>query len=68
MAKKYVCSECGYEYTKSHIDWECSDESEESFLCEDCAESLARAGRNAMDPDGNGYDEDGYWDEEYLGF
>lgn len=76
MAKKFVCSECGDEFTKGKIDWEVSDdpnddtmdEEYKSYYCKSCASFLSGCGIDAMDPDGFGYDEYGVWDEERLGF
>lgn len=59
MSPTATCEECGQSFD--------SDELDDGY-CESCRESLAAAGRAAMDPDGNGYDEDGVWDPERLGF
>lgn len=60
FSKKYTCSECGDTFNKSEMD-------EESLgvgydLCQGCAENLARAGRDAVDPDHN-FDSYEDWDE-----
>ncbi|MCR8968423.1 hypothetical protein [Facklamia sp. 7083-14-GEN3] len=68
MAKKYQCIYCGGEFSKSKIDWEGSEPEFGDYYCIACSESLVQAGINAMNPNGNGYDEDGIWDEERLGF
>ena len=60
MSSTAMCEECGRSFD--------SDELDEDGYCESCVESLSAAGRFAMDPDGNGYDESGVWDPERLGF
>lgn len=68
MAKKYTCNECGGTFSESEIDWEASEKCYEDYCCYSCSDSLEQAGIDAMDPDGNGYDEFGNWDGERLGF
>ena len=58
MSPTATCEECGQSFD--------DDELDEGY-CETCFESLAEAGRAAMDPDGRGYGEDGVWDPERLG-
>ncbi|MGF3066993.1 hypothetical protein ACQV2X_02090 [Facklamia sp. P12945] len=60
MAKKYQCSYCGKEFSKSKIDWEGSEPEFEEYYCKKCSESLIQASINAMDPNSNGYEEDGF--------
>ena len=57
MAKKYTCNECGGTFSESEIDWEVSEKSYDDYCCYSCSDSLVQAGIDAMDPDGNGYDE-----------
>jgi len=59
MPSTATCEECGEEFDLVELEDGC---------CEMCNESLAAAGRDAMDPDGNGYDDYGNWDPERLGF
>lgn len=59
MASTAECEQCGQAFD--------TDELEDGY-CELCGDSLEAAGRDAMDPDGNGYDESGNWDPERLGF
>lgn len=54
--KKYICNECGGEFSKNQLDSELLIEGE-SF-CKGCASSLMEAGRDFEDPD---WDED--WDK-----
>jgi hypothetical protein len=58
MASTATCEECGEPFDVEEL---------EDGYCESCGESLAAAGRAAMDPDGHGYGEDGIWDPERLG-
>ncbi|MDF2067373.1 hypothetical protein [Bacillus sp. Cr_A10] len=54
--KKYICNECGGEFSKNQLDSKLLIEGE-SF-CKGCASSLMEAGRDFEDPD---WDED--WDK-----
>lgn len=58
MSSTTPCEECGKPFDADELD---------DGYCEPCVESLSAAGRAAMDPDGNGYGEDGVWDPERLG-
>ncbi|MCM3358666.1 hypothetical protein [Psychrobacillus sp. MER TA 171] len=55
--KKYICNECGEEFSKNQLDSELLKDGE-SF-CKGCANSLIEAGRDFEDPD-NDFD----WDED----
>ena len=69
MAKgEYVCNECGSSFLAREIDWELSDKEYGDYYCKYCGDFLNQAGIDAMDPDGNGYNEYGIWDEGRLGF
>lgn len=59
MQTTAVCQECGQSFDSGDL---------EDGHCEPCGDSLEAAGRAAMDPDGNGYDRNGVWDPERLGF
>lgn len=60
FSKKYTCSECGDTFNKSEMDVESLGVGYD--LCQGCAEDLARAGRDAVDPDHN-FDSYEDWDE-----
>jgi len=51
--KKYICNECGGEFSKNQLDSELLASGE--TFCKDCTSSLIEAGRDFEDPD---HDED----------
>lgn len=59
MSSTATCEECGELFNVDELD---------DGYCESCTDFLVAAGREAMDPGGNGYDEYGVWDPERLGF
>ncbi|MEG0782765.1 hypothetical protein, partial [Carnobacterium sp.] len=58
--KTYTCEECGDEFKKSKLDAEMFAIGE--YYCKSCADNLAQAGWDAVDPDHNfsSYED---WDE-----
>ena len=55
--KKYICNQCGDEFSKNQLDAELLSSGES--ICKACTSSLIEAGRDFEDPD---WDED--WDED----
>lgn len=52
--KKYTCSYCGDEYSKSQMDSESLEIGyADKYLCKTCSHELLEAGRDAVDPDHN---------------
>lgn len=58
--KKYVCGECGDEFSKKELDADMFEDGD--YYCHSCAESLAQAGWDAVDAD-HDYDSYSDWDE-----
>lgn len=58
--KKYPCGECGEEFSKNQLDAEAFAAGD--YYCKSCADFLAQAGWDAVDPDHNfeSYED---WDE-----
>lgn len=58
--KKYICNECGGEFSKNQLDSELLVDGES--YCKGCASSLMEAGRDFVDPNHN-FDSYEDWDK-----